>query len=146
MNWKPEAVDKLKNYEARKRALDAIPREIKRLEEAMTGIRSAVSDGSPVRGGGSTREDVLLSNIVRRDELRHALRQAKRWVRVVEMGLGALTEEERLVLDRFYIHPARGNVSKLREELGLMDDRSVYKRKDSALRHFTIALYGSTET
>ena len=69
MNWKREAIDKLKNYEARREALENIPKEIKRLESAYAGIRSATTDGTPVSGGSNTREDSMLSNIVHRDEL-----------------------------------------------------------------------------
>ena len=44
MNWKREAADKLRNYEAHREALDSIPKEIKRLELAYAGIRSATTD------------------------------------------------------------------------------------------------------
>ena len=37
MNWKREAADKLRNYEAHREALDSIPKEIKRLELAYAG-------------------------------------------------------------------------------------------------------------
>lgn len=145
MDWKREAIDKLRGYEAHRRALDSIPLEISRLESAAVGIRSAVTDAMPVQGGGSTREDAMLSNIAHREELGWALKQAKAWVELVEAGLEVLDEEERLVLDRFYIHRGKGNISRLCEELGLNDERSAYKRKDKALRHFAIALYGITE-
>jgi len=52
MNWKREAIDKLKNYEAHKLALESLPKEIRRLESAYTGIRSATTDGTPISGGG----------------------------------------------------------------------------------------------
>ena len=57
MNWKSEAIDKLKQYEAKKRALQNIPMEIARLESALKSIRSATADGTPVRGGGSGQFD-----------------------------------------------------------------------------------------
>lgn len=60
-------------------------------------------------------------------------------------GLAVLDGEERLVLERFYIHRAKGNVERLCDELHLEKSR-VYELKDKALRHFTIALYGLTET
>ena len=41
MNWKYEAIDKLKQYGAKKQALRSIPVEISRLESAMKSIRSA---------------------------------------------------------------------------------------------------------
>lgn len=145
MNWHFEAIDKLKGYEAHKRALENIPREIKRLEGAFVSIRSATTDGTPVSGGSSTREDTMLSNIAHREELERTLKQVKAWVKMVDAGLEVLDDEERLVLERFYIHRAKGNVDRLCEELHLEKTR-VYELKDKALRHFTLAIYGVVET
>ena len=145
MNWHFEAIDKLKGYEAHKRALENIPREIKRLEGAFGSIRSATTDGTPVSGGSSTREDTMLSNIAHREELERTLKQVKAWVKMVDAGLEVLDDEERLVLERFYIHRAKGNVDRLCEELHLEKTR-VYELKDKALRHFTLAIYGVVET
>lgn len=146
MNWKREAIDKLKNYEAHKQALECLPKEIRRLASAYTGIRSATTDGTPVSGGGgSTREDSMLSNIVHRDELKRRLKEARLWVAQVDKALAVLDDEERLVLDRFYIHRAKGAVEALCESLSL-EKSAVYDRRDKALRHFTLALYGVTET
>ena len=52
MNWQREAIDKLKNYEAHQKALETIPKEIRRLEIGYTSIRSAATDSTPVSGGG----------------------------------------------------------------------------------------------
>lgn len=145
MNWKREAADKLRNYEAHREALDSIPKEIKRLELAYAGIRSATTDATPVSGGGNTREDSMLSNIVHRDELKRRLKEVKLWVSVVDRALAVLDDEERLVLDRFYIHRAKGAVAELCDRLNL-EKSAVYDRRDKALRHFTLALYGVTET
>lgn len=145
MNWKREAADKLKNYEAHKQALECLPKEIRRLESAYTGIRSATTDGTPISGGGSTREDSMLSNIVHRDELKRRLKEARLWVAQVDKALAVLDDEEQLVLDRFYIHRTKGTVEALCESLNL-EKSAVYDRRDKALRHFTLALYGVTET
>lgn len=145
MDWKREAIDKLKCYEVRREALENIPKEIKRLESVYTGIRSATTDGTPVSGGGSTREDSMLSNIVHRDELKRRLKEARLWVAQVDKALAVLDDEERLVLDRFYIHRAKGIVGELCDRLNL-EKTAVYDRRDRALRRFTIALYGVTES
>lgn len=146
MDWKREAVDKLRCYEAKRTSLSVTEQEIRRLDDAMTGIRSAVSDSTPVSGGSSTREDAMINVIAAKEELRMARRDAARWVRMVDAALAVLDDEERLVLDRFYIHRQKSAPSRLCEELGLQDERTVYRRKDRALRKFTLALYGSTET
>ena len=145
MNWKREAIDKLKNYEAHKQALECLTKEIRRLESAYTGIRSATTDGTPISGGGNTREDSMLSNIVHRDELKRLLKEARLWVSMVDKALAVLDDEEQLVLDRFYIHRTKGTVEALCESLNL-EKSAVYDRRDKALRHFTLALYGVTET
>ena len=145
MNWKREAIDKLKNYEAHKQALECLTKEIRRLESAYTGIRSATTDGTPISGGGNTREDSMLSNIVHRDELKRRLKEARLWVAQVDKALAVLDDEERLVLDRFYIHRTKDSVGELCDRLNL-EKTAVYDRREKALRHFTIALYGITES
>ncbi len=145
MNWKSEAIEKLKQYDAKKLSLRTIPTEIRRLELDAQKIRSASADGSPVQGGGSGREDMMVSNIVLREELDRSLEQAEIWVELVDAAFSLLTAEERLILDRFYIHPERGAADRLAGDLHL-DAKTVYKRKDDALRKFTVSLYGGTET
>lgn len=145
MNWKIEAVDKLRQYEAKKQSLKSIPEEIARLESAMKSIRSATSDGTPAHGGGSGREDMMLSNIVHREELDRALEQAQIWVGLVDAGMELLTDEERLILDRFYVHPEMGAANRLAGILD-RDAKTIYRWKDAALRRFTICLYGVTES
>lgn len=143
MEWKYEAIDKLKKYEAKKSSLQSIPREIRTLDMQMQNIRSAAADGTPAQGG-SGREDMLLSCIVKKEELRNSLEMAKDWVKRVETGLSVLSEEERLILDRFYMNPDRGNVDRLCGELSV-EKATVYRYREKALRHFTLAVYGCTE-
>lgn len=145
MDWKREAIDKLKCYEAKKTSIDRAKEEMRRLETDTTRIRSATSDATPVQGGGSTREDMLINNIARREELKLAMKDAVSWCRIVDSALGILDDEERLVLDRFYIHRAKGNLDRLCEDLGV-EVATAYRRRDAALRHFTLALYGAVET
>ena len=141
MDWKKEAIEKLRQYTAKKMSLQTIPEEIRRLELEMCNIRSAGTDGSPSKGGGNGREDMLLSNIVRREEMERMLEQARIWVALVNAGLSLMDQEEKLLLDRFYIHPEKGAADRLAGDLHL-DVKTVYRRKDDALRKFTISLYG----
>ena len=83
----------------------------------------------------------MLSNIVHREELARSLEQARKWVSLVDSGLEVLTDDERKVLDRFYIKPARGNVDRLCEEFGI-EKSQVYARK---IRRFTILQFPCTD-
>lgn len=143
--WKYKAIDKLKDYAAQKASLENIPEEISRLESEACSIKSATADGTPVMGGGSGREDRLLSNIVKRGELGLLLERAKKAVSIVDRGLGVLDREERHILDAMYIVREKGYVSRLMEEYGLQEESSLYKRANKALLRFTIAVYGATE-
>lgn len=144
MNWKAEAMEKLRRYDAMRQSVQNLPEEIKRLELEACGIRSVPMDSCPVNGGKNTREEALLNNLVHRQQLQFALEQAELWLKTTERGLAALTPEEKLVLHRFYMYPAQGNVDRLCGELGV-EQSSVYRKRDKALYRFTVALYGSPE-
>ena len=126
--WKFKAIDKLRDYPLK-----------------ATNIRSATADATPVQGGGSAREDKLLSNIIHRDEIKRMIDGAKLACNVVNTSLAALDAAERDLLTDMYIHRISGGMPRIAEMLGL-DERSVYKRADKALRRFVIALYGVSET
>ena len=145
MIWKHEAIEKLKQYEVKCAALENIPLEIRQKELGMESIRSADPDSSPVKGYGTSREDMMLNNITYREELKESYSQTKLWVTAMERALSVLTPEENLILERFYIHPEKKAADRLAGDLHV-DIKTVYRRKDDALRKFTIALYGITET
>lgn len=141
MDWKKEAIQKLKGLEGAKSALTSIPEELERIELKMTGIRSASTDGDPVTGGGNKREDMLINQIALKEELRRRLRENELWISSVERALSCLTEEDRVVLDRLYIHSTRGATDRLCAELNI-EKSTAYYRRDNALRNFTRAYYG----
>ena len=144
--WKYRAIDKLKDYTAQKASLSNIPEEIARLESESCSIKSATADGTPVKGGGSGREDRLLTNIVKRGELAMLLDRAKLSVGIVDRGLAVLKEDERRLLEVMYIIQEKGAVNRLMNEYGLQEESSLYRRINKALIHFTVAMYGATES
>ena len=146
MNWKAEARDKLRRHMAVKAALVNIPEEIDLLETEAYCIKSATADGTPVKGGGSGREDRLLDNITRRGELEQMLIRAQKTVAIVERGLATLNQDERHILEEMYIKTGKGYVDRLMAEYKLAEESSLYKKANKALHHFTIAMYGGTES
>ena len=142
MDWKKEAVEKLEQYSAKKLSLLSIPKEIRGVELSMQSIKSASSDGMPVQGGGCRREDMLLSNVVKKEELERMLERASLWVDSVDAALSVLDKDERTILEHFFVNQEKGAADRLAGELR-MDVKTVYRRRDKALRRFTIALYGA---
>jgi len=58
--------------------------------------------------------------------------------------MGVLTPEEKQILHRLLIYPEKRALERLSLELGI-EQSSIYRKRDDALRHFTLAYYGVTE-
>jgi hypothetical protein len=144
LKWQSEAMNKLRDYDARKTALVNIPEKLQALNEQFTGIKSARTDAEPVSGGTNHREDMLLDNIVKREELKRNYHISKAAVAVTERGLNELDDEQRRILELFYIRRPKDYISRLCDELHV-EQATLYRKKDEALRKFTIAVYGIVE-
>ena len=138
--WRRQAESDLREYEAKKKSLENIPDQIRELEEKMTSIRSQTADSVSVKGGGGSRDDAYLNNIVARDRLTANLEEARRAVSRVNGALSILTQEEKELLERFYMTPEKEVSFNMAHELSV-DRKTVYYRKDAALKKFTIAMY-----
>lgn len=140
MNWKEEATEKLRHYDAMRTALTNIPEELERLEQEARAIRSVQTDKVHVKSTGN-REDALINNLVRRHELAQNYQQAQSWLRTTDRALNTLAPDDRLVLQRLFITKERDSLSRLCSELGV-EQSSIYRKRDKALHRFTMALYG----
>ena len=145
MQWKEEAIEKLKRYKAMQTALKTIPEQICMLQASAASLRSP---SAPKVGGSSNvrgREDALISNLAEQQELEWSLARVQQWMAVMHRGFDALTPEEVVILQKLYLFPERGAVDRLCGELGV-EQATVYRKRDKALRHFTVAMYGFPET
>lgn len=142
MNWKEETMDRLRRYPAMRNSLEAIPRELERLTEEAQGIKSmrlGVVGNRTIRA----RENRLLDNLVRRQELEMQLHRAGGWVEDTDDALELLTAQEQKILRRLYMEEA--DATAVCRELG-MERSSLYRYRDEALRKLTLALYGGMES
>lgn len=144
MKWQDVAVEDLKKYEWQKEGLASLAERLEILRLRYESVRVSRTDGVPVRGGAGRVEDTLLDNIVERQRLELMLEANRRLVELIDRGLGALSENERMVLDAFFIHKRKNHVGWLCEELGY-EQAQIYRLKDEALYRFTMAQYGVTE-
>lgn len=143
MNWKTEAKEKLRKYDAMVNATINIPEEIAMLESMHKAIHTRKMDEPSIVRGESTHDEKFINNIAKRQELKWALKNAKSWVKLVENALECLLPDEKLIVQKLYIYPSKGAVKELCEELEITDS-TLYRRRDQALERFTLALYGST--
>lgn len=143
MDWKREAIEDLRNYTRRKQSLENLPRRIEALEQDSLSVRAGLGS-EPVSGGTSMAEDRMINNISERERLGHNLCSVRRLVELTEQGLGSLTREERLVLERFFVNRQRGYLERLENELGY-ERRQIYRIKDNALKKYTMVMFGIVE-
>lgn len=145
LNWCEFSIKRLRDYENRKKAVENLREQIVSLEDKFTAIRSATTDSTPVQGGNDNRrEEMLIHNIATRDELKNNLKIVKHEISITEKGLAALTEDERKILDRFYINRSKGYIERLCDEL-FVSKTELYRQKDEALKKFTMVCYGIVE-
>lgn len=145
MQWKEEAMEKLKRYGAMQTAAKNIPEQICMLEASAVSLRSAAAPKVGGRGGVRAREDALINNMAERQELEWSLARVKQWLAVANRGLNALSNEEMIILQRMYLYPERGAVDRLCGDLGV-EQATIYRKRDKALHRFTMAMYGFLET
>lgn len=142
MDWETVSIQRLKDYTMRKESIKLLDEQIKALEEQFTALKSVPTDVEPVTGGNRNgREDVLVSNIVMREELQANKEIALRELAITEKGLAALTDSERQILKRFYISRPHNHIDLLCRELSI-EKSEVYRQKNTALYKFTIVCYG----
>lgn len=140
-----ELITDLRELEDKRRALENIPDKIASLELGFTSIRAASSDGEAMPGGGGNkREEAMINNIAMRDKLRRDLEQTRRDVARMDAALAQLGSDERLVLDRLFLHRASDSVDRLCAELNF-SRAQVYRLKDYALGRLARVLYGIVE-
>lgn len=138
------AINRLRDYSARKMALETIPEELKALELQYGAIRSATTDSEPVQGGTNRREDMLVGNIIKRDNLKRNLEIAKMETAITEKALAVLSKEEQRILELFYINRQRGYIERLCSEL-FVEKTKLYNMKSEALRKFALATCGTVD-
>lgn len=144
MNWQKEAINDLRYHEKRKAALESLADEIRELRARTYGTSSPAEDAVPVQGGSSTAEGRWIAAIDELERKKEAYRLTKRRVDAVERGLAALDEQQREILEAFFINRVKGHVKVLAEKYHVEQSR-VYQMKDQAVRDFTLARYGISE-
>lgn len=145
LNWCIFAIQRLRDYESKKDAVDNLTEQIKLLEDKFTAIRAATTDSTPVQDGNENRrEQMLIHNIATREELKNNLKITTQEIAITEKGLATLTETERQILTRFYINRTKGYVERLCDEL-FISKTELYRQKEDALKRFTMVCYGIVE-
>ena len=144
MNWKKEAVNLLKEYPMRKDSLQSLKQRHAMLDREVKEL-TAREEIPSVKGELSAAQNQLLSSTAEQKQLQLNYQLAKVQLQWIEKGLSALDEDERMVLEGFYLIGGPCVKSDLMD--ALCNERSaLYQLKDRALRKFTMSMYGLLES
>lgn len=143
MDFIRESIEKLRSYAAKKESIENTAREIERLREEASALRSGLKDSPPVAGGNNSHEDRIVGLIAEQMEIEAARKSTLLWLETMDKVLEALDPADRHILDLMYIHRKKGNVERLCEEL-CCEKPTVYRRRNAAVKHFAYLYYGVT--
>lgn len=144
MNWKSMAAERLRRYPFMQQSLKSTAQEYKMLELDATRISSATSSGFGSNSFAG-RENHLLDSLAYRQELECSMKQTTYWLRATESALEMLSPQSLSILKTTYMDAPNAKVADICQVLGL-DRASYYRKLDSALREFTLGLYGALES
>lgn len=139
INWKKEAIEELKRLEDLKESIHHLNERIELTQNQLYNI-SAVQIGERV-GGSGDGDDVRLSKMVELEELKARKLITEKRVQLLQDCLDKLSEEQRLILNRFYIRHTSDYIEEL-EEVLYKSRTQIYQEKDRALRRLIRLLYG----
>lgn len=134
-------LSKLRYYERR---IAEIPDEIAEEQARLTSIKSSTTGSTPVQGGGNKREEWLVSALDRIERLKADLRYFEGKVRLTYRALDRLGPEDQRILVVLYVDKIKRGADVLMDELDI-DTRTVWRKREGALRDYCTARYTNIE-
>ncbi len=144
LNKRAAAAAALKDYESMQFIINNTDKAIREEREKMTGLASPGWDGMPHAHNPQAGEDRILKGIEEIDILKERYRQAVEYMDWFQPAWDQLTDEERYVLVTFYGDAnsyGSGAAYYIAEYLSI-ELATAYKRKNQALDHLTLLLFG----
>jgi len=136
-------VSVLNDFENMTCIISLTPDGIKAVEDDMVSPRGSSVDDMPHARNLHSHEDKVLNSINKIDVLKERYKQALEFMNWFKPAWDTLSEEEQIILSEFYLVTGSktGVVGNLSEKL-YIDRSNVYRRKEKALEHLTVLLYG----
>ena len=96
---------------------------------------------APACGGGRTNEDRLADGLDDINELKEIYVYTEDQVSLIDEGLSVLNEQERRIIEVFFMQTVKKKIDYLIEEL-MFERTTIYKLRDEALQKYTSVMYG----
>lgn len=135
MDWKLCAIDDLRRYKQMKIGVLNSKDKLRLISQAAASPRTSLGKKNPINNPS------LINSLVEKEKLSSNIKSVQKLISIIERGLDSLTDEERTILEKFYMSDCPSSIRHLSEEFGY-EPRSLYRKRDRALARFTLAMYG----
>ncbi len=138
------AINALKDYSSMKYIIEHTDEDIAAIHEQMISPTSQVQKGMPSTHDPKAGEKKLISYIDKIDVLKERYRQALEYMDWFQPAWDELTEDERYVLTEFYLNEEQKQIVAVYNicEHFNIERSSAYNKKNRALQHLALLLYG----
>ena len=139
------AVSALKDYSSMKAIIANTNGDIAAVQNRMVGVGAVnISDMPKGSRNTSAGEDRIIKGIEEIDVLKERYRQALEFMDWFQPAWDTLADDERLVLEMFYLSADNNQLNAVYDicDHFHIERSSAYKKKDRALAHLAILLYG----
>lgn len=138
------AINALKDYSSMKYIIEHTDEDIATLNEEMSSPASPVINGMPSTHDPKAGEKRLIACINEIDVLKERYRQALEYMDWFQPAWDALTEDEQYVLKEFYLDDEQKQIDAVYNICDHFDIErsSAYNKKNRALQHLALLLYG----
>lgn len=144
LDKKAATVAAIKDYDSMAFILEHTDESILQEQDRMTGLGAVNMDGMPHGHNPQAGEDRVIAALDEIDILKERYRQAKEYMDWFQPAWDQLSEDERFVLDVF-IRDNDGygsNAASYVAQKFCIEQTSAYKKKNRALDHMTVLLFG----
>ena len=141
LDKKSAAADAVKDYGSMKFIIEHTDDEIKAAYEKMGGVSSPQFDGMPHTHNPHAAEDRMAEGMDEISVLRERYREAVEFMAWFKPAWEELSEDERYVLECFYMGADGPAVNAVCERFQI-ERNSAYRRKNRALSKLSVMLYG----
>lgn len=138
-------VNALKDYSSMKYIIDHTAEDIATLRSDLSAIGSPTFSDMPSGQHNPQSCEIRLTNAIDEiDVLRERYRQAKEYMEWFQPAWDSLSDDERFVLTEFYWREDEEHSYAIEDicEHFHFERASAYKKKNRALQHLTVLLYG----
>lgn len=139
MNWTKEAENELRKYRINQIAYENVKDDIRMLRSKMESTPGGVI---AVAGNKGMVQDRSLSYLTKLEELEEIKAELEHQISKIEKALEGVGEEERALIDVYYFQKKRSDDI---ADILCISKSQFYRKKDAAIKQFTIARYGRIE-